>query len=143
MHIRPSRLALGNTNRDLGGDAVAAPVGTVGEPRCPATPSARSFGRSLPPPAGPGQPSLGPLRLNSAPSLRIKSGLPRPRQTFYPCRCHTHVDARKHTLHGDAAGCSSHESSHGSHAGPAGSITVSDGNCLGERAPSRLTCIGR
>src|SRR5262249_22085520 len=44
----------------------------------------------------------------------------------------------KHTLHGDAAGWSSHEAAPGSHAGPAGSVTVSDGNSLGERAPSRL-----
>jgi hypothetical protein len=55
-------------------------------------------------------------------NLGIKGGLPRPRRTFYLCGCHTHVDARKHTLHGDAARCWSHKSSHGSHAGPAGPV---------------------
>jgi hypothetical protein len=51
-----------------------------------------------------------------------------PAAPFYLSRCHTHVDARKHTLHGDAARCSSHKSSHGSQAGTAGSVTVSDGD---------------
>jgi hypothetical protein len=135
------KAGVGNISRGPRRDQVAALAGAVRQPRCPATSSvlsARSFGRSLPPSTGPGQPSLGPLGLNSSPSLRIKGALPRPRQTFYLCRCHTHMDARKLALHEDAAGCSSHESSHGSQAGPAGSVTVSRARCRAWRPPVLL-----
>jgi hypothetical protein len=57
-----------------------------------------------------------------------------------------HTDAQKAHIARRCGRCSSHESSHGTPAGPGGSVTVSDGERApsdGERAPSRLTCIGR
>jgi hypothetical protein len=93
--IRPSRRVLGNTSQGPRRDKAAALADAVRQPRSPAISSAPSFGRSLPPLAGPVcrlpacswqktsqsgpmllagdtvQPSLGPLGLNSSPNLWI------------------------------------------------------------------------
>jgi hypothetical protein len=128
LHIRPSRLVLGNTSRRPRRDKVAALADAVCQPRCSATPSGRSFGRSWPPPAGPGQPSSGPLGLNSSPNLRIKGVCPAAPDVL-PAQM-PHVAARKAHIAQGYGRRSSHESSHGSQARPAGSVTLSDGDCL-------------
>ena len=57
---------------------------------------------------GTGAPAIRAAWLNSSPKLADFTACLGPCQTFYLCRRHTHMDARKHVLHGDAAGCPSH-----------------------------------
>jgi hypothetical protein len=54
-----------------------------------------------------------------------------------PAQC-PHADARKAHIAQGYSRCSFHESFHGIGTGPAGSVTVSDGRCQEERAPTRL-----
>jgi hypothetical protein len=95
---------------------------------CPAASSGRCFGRSSPPLAGPVQPSFGPLGLNSSPNPRIKAACPgRARRST--CADATRGCPEAH-LARRCGRCSSHESSPRQR-GRAGSVTVSDGGCLG------------
>jgi len=112
-------------------DTMAAPAGAVRQPRRPATSSGRSCGRSQPPLAGPVQPSLGPARAELVPEPRSKSGLPgHARRSTCADDTRRWMPESTHCTE-TRPGCSSHEPSHGSHTGAAGSVTVSDGNCLG------------
>jgi hypothetical protein len=83
---------------------MAALADAVRQPRRPATSSGRSFRRSLPPLAGPGPPSSGPLGLNSSPNLRIKMACPAAPDVLPAQMPHHTWTHGKHTLHRDMVG---------------------------------------
>jgi hypothetical protein len=103
---QPSRLVLGNTSQGPRRDKVAALADAVRQPRRPATPSARSFGRSWPALAGPGATVTRTARAELVPEPTDQKWPARPFQEFYLRRCHTPMPG-KHTLHRDAAGARS------------------------------------
>ena len=92
------------------------------------------------PPAGPVQPSFGPPRQGSPPTCGLEVGCPAAPGVL-PAQL-PHADARKAHIAQGYGQRLSHKPSHGIQAAPAGSITVSDGDCQGERTPSRLIWSG-
>jgi hypothetical protein len=131
VHIRPSRLILATPAEDPGGTG-GSPADAARQPRCPAT----SSGTVLRAPHY-------HRWLDRCNRHQARSGCTRPEPTDQSgrpgrARRSTRADATRGCPKAHIARrcgrCSFHESSHGSQAGPAGSVTVSNGDLSRENA---------